>query len=71
LHLDPPLPPGGGHIVEVLTDALVTEVSAAADAEHRQELDLRVADRERGVEIGAIYRVGEATHRFVVPGAHR
>ena len=37
-------------------------VRASADGEHRQELDLGVAHRHRGIGIAPVDRIGEAAH---------
>lgn len=70
MNLDSPLLPGGRHILEVLTNALVPDVRVSADAQNRQELDLRVANGQGSVDIAAIDRVGKAPHGLLVVSFH-
>src|SRR5919202_1414431 len=71
MHLHPPLVPGGSDIAEVLPDSVVADISPAADGENGQELDLRVADRQCGVDVVAIDRLRKAAYRSFVHRLHR
>jgi hypothetical protein len=62
MDLDPPFIPGGGDVVEVLANPGVAPVRLSADGENRKELDLRIADGDRGVGIALVDRVREAAH---------
>ena len=45
-------------------------VCASADGEHRQELDLGVTHRHRGIGIAPVDRIGEAPHVPLGLGSH-
>jgi hypothetical protein len=70
MHLDRPLPPDGCDVVEVLPDPVVADICPAADRQDRQELDLRVATRQRGVDVVARLRP-RSRERVFVSGATR
>ena len=70
LHIDDPVLPGGLHVVQVLANAIVPEIGAPADAEHRVELDLRVAGGDGGLAITARDRFGKPACRLFAVSAH-
>src|SRR3954471_2064822 len=60
MHVDCPATPGGGDIGEVLPDAVVPDVRAAANRKHGKELDLRVRYGDRGFHVAVADGVREA-----------
>ena len=53
VHLDPPLVPGRPDVLEVPADAVVASVWLATYGS-RQELDLRIAEGDRGVGVESV-----------------
>jgi uncharacterized HhH-GPD family protein len=70
MYLDPPLLPGRSHVIEVLAHSGVTLVRLPADGEDGEELDFRIANRNRGVDVASIDRVGQAANGLLVLRSH-
>ena len=70
MDLDPPFLPGRADVVEVLPDAVVTDVRPAVDREHGEKLDLRVARGKTSVEVAAGDRRREAPDNVVAARSH-
>ena len=70
LDLDHPVPPSGRDVLEVLADAVVPQIRAAADAEHRVELDLGVAELDGGLEVAARHRIRKEPRGGLALGWH-